>query len=100
MELDGSTIVAGAAPGVHQFPVKDPVGKVAGYWVLQNLAATVPLVVSYLYATQRRVPALQGNALLRNVRWLNHVRLVQPRCWVLPGDPLAGAEGVTVVADE
>ena len=100
LELDGSATEAGAAPGVHWFGLRDPSGKRVGYWVLQNLAATVPLVASYLYATQRRVPVLQGNALLENVRWLNHVRLVQPRFWVLPGDPLRGADGITVVADE
>ena len=100
LELDSSATEAGAAPGVHWFGLRDPSGKRVGYWVLQNLAATVPLVASYLYATQRRVPVLQGNALLENVRWLNHVRLVQPRFWVLPGDPLSAADGITQVADE
>jgi hypothetical protein len=100
LDLDSSATEAGAVPGVHHFGRRDPAGKLAGYWVLQNLAATVPLVASYLYAAQRRVPVLQGNALLENVRWLNHVRLVQPRFWVLPDDPLRSADGITVVADE
>jgi hypothetical protein len=67
--------------------------------VFQNATGTALLAAGYLYAAQHRVPALQGNVLLHNTEWLQHLRLVQPRLWALSDDPLAGASGITTVAD-
>ncbi len=68
--------------------------------MFQNIAGTPLLAAGYLYAAQRRVPSLHGSALIHNSQWLQHLRLIRPSLWVLPGDPLASAEGVTVVADD
>jgi hypothetical protein len=98
--LDGFATDAGAEPALRRFAPHDDAGKLYGLWALQNIANAAPLVAGYLYATQQRVPVLQANAMLdESSRWLNHLRLLEPRFWALPCDPLAGAARITLVPD-
>jgi hypothetical protein len=99
LDLDALATEAGAAPAISRHPPEGDAARLTGHWVFQNASGTPLLAAGYLYAAQRRVPALQGNTLIHNSQWLQHLRLVHPRLWVLPDDPLSGVIGVTVVAD-
>jgi len=88
------------APVIARYAPTSDFAKLLGHWTFQQACGTPLLVDGYLYAAQRRVPLLQGNVLLHNSGWLHHARLLQPRIWVLPDDPLCGVAGVTTVADE
>jgi hypothetical protein len=99
LALDAFATDTGAAPAIGRQAPDGAFAKLAGHWVFQNAAGTALLAAGYLYAAQRRVPALRGNVLLHNTEWLQHLRLVQPRLWALPDDPLAGTPGVTTIAD-
>ena len=99
LDLDAFALEEGAAPAIRRYPADGDSAKLIGHWVFQNATGSALLAAGYLYAAQRRVPVFQGNTLIHNTQWLQHLRLVRPRLWVLPDDPLAGAEGVTVVAD-
>ena len=99
LDLDAFALEEGAAPAIRRYPSQGDSAKLIGHWVFQNASGTALLAAGYLYAAQRRVPVLQGNTLIHNTQWLQHLRLVQPRLRVLPDDLLAGAEGVTTVDD-
>jgi hypothetical protein len=99
LALDAFATDAGAAPAIGRHDPDGAFAKLTGHWVFQNAAGTALLAAGYLYAAQYRVPGLHGNVLLHNTEWLQHLRLVQPRLWALPDDPLAGTSGVTTVAD-
>ena len=99
LPLDGFATAEGAAPAIARYAGDGSFAKLTEFWVFQNATGTALLVAGYLYAAERRVPALQGNVLIHNTQWLQHLRLVEPRLWVLPDDPLAGCLGVTVVPD-
>lgn len=67
---------------------------------LFRFALEVPLrLAGYLLIAERRVPMLVDNVLLRDAEWLQHGRLIEPRMFVLQGDPLAGEPGVEVISD-
>jgi hypothetical protein len=89
----------GAVPAIRRYPHESDFAKLTEFWVFQNATGTALLAAGYLYAAQWRVPLLAGNTLIHNSQWLQHARLVEPRLWVLPHDPLSGLPGVTIVAD-
>lgn len=89
----------GALPAVRRYSSDSDFAKLTEFWVFQNATGTPLLVAGCLYASQSRVPALAGNTLVHNSQWLQHVRLVEPRLWVLPDDPLSGLPGIATVAD-
>jgi hypothetical protein len=99
LALDAFATGAGAAPAIGRYELDGAFAKLTGHWVFQNATGTALLAAGYLYAAQQRVPGLQGNVLLHNTQWLQHLRLVQPRLWALPGDALVATAGVTAVAD-
>jgi hypothetical protein len=101
LDLDGFGGPSGGAAAIRRLtPAGGDPANLIGHWVFQNAAGTPPLLAGYLFAAQRRVPALEGNTLLHDSQWLQHLRLVEPRLTVLAEDPLAGLAGVTVVADQ
>jgi len=100
LPLDAFTTDDGAAPALTRYASDDAFAKLAGHWVFQNATGTALLAAGYLYAAHRRVPVLQGNVLIHNSQWLQHLRLLEPRLLVLPDDQLSGTPGVTTVADE
>lgn len=91
--------VEGATPAFRRYPSESDFSKLTEFWVFQNATGTALLAAGYLFAAQWRVPLLAGNTLIHNSQWLQHARLVEPRLWVLPHDPLSGLPGVTTVAD-
>lgn len=99
LDLDAFATDEGSAPAIRRHAPDSAFAKLAGHWVFQNACGTALLAAGYLYAAQRRVPALRGNVLLHNTEWLQHLRFKQPRLWVLPDDSLCGAPGVTTVAN-
>jgi hypothetical protein len=99
LTLDGFATAEGAAPVIGRYSPDSDFAKLTGHWVFQTTCGTALFAAGYLYAAQQRVPALQGNVLLHNTQWLQHLRFMEPRLWVLPDDPLGGSPGVTVIAD-
>lgn len=99
LHLADFATVEGATPAFRRHSTESDFAKLTEFWVFQNATGTALLTAGYLYAAQRRVPALAGNTLLHNSQWLQHARLVEPRLWVLPDDPLSGLPGVTTAAD-
>ena len=99
LALDDFTTTEGLAPVVARSAPDGERARLAEFWAFQNVCGAPLFAAGYLFAAQRRVPWLQGNVLLHNSEWLQHVRLLEPRLWVLPDDPLCGAEGVAVVPD-
>ena len=100
LPLDGFATAEGAAPAIARYAADSAFAKLTEFWVFQNATGTALLAAGYLYAAQRRVPVLQRNVLLHNTQWLQHLRLLEPRLWVLPDDPLREAPGVIVVPDQ
>jgi hypothetical protein len=100
LDLDAFALAEGAEPAIRRYTPHGDSAKLIGHWVFQNAAGSALLAAGYLYAAQRRVPTLQGNTLIHNSQWLQHLRLVQPRLTVLPDDPLSGVKGVATVADQ
>jgi len=100
LDLAALASAEGAASAISRHPQESPFAKLYGLWDFQNASGTATLAAGYLYAAHRRVPALQGNVLIHISQWLQHLRFVEPRLWVLPNDPLADTPGVTVVPDD
>lgn len=99
LDLADFATAEGALPAVCRYPPESDVAKLTEFWVFQNATGTPLLTAGYLYAAQGRVPMLAGKTLIHNSQWLQHIRLVEPRLWALPDDPLSGRLGVTTVAD-
>lgn len=61
-------------------------------------ALNLPLrLAGFLFAAERRVPRLAANVALIDRRWLNGLRLLEPRVVVLESDPEAGSPGFETV---
>jgi len=55
-----------ATPAFGRYSPESDVATLTEFWVFQNATGTALLAAGYLYAAQRRVPALAGNTLLHN----------------------------------
>lgn len=77
----------------------DPREVVGNY--LFRAVINYPLILAgYLFTSERRVPILGGNTLLHRTDYLDGLRLLETRAFVLPNDPLAGQPGIDVLPDE
>ncbi len=60
-----------------------------------------PLILAgYLFSSECRVPVLGSNTMLNRAEYLDGLRLLETRAFVLPNDPMAGQPGIEVVPDE
>src|SRR5690606_35591023 len=67
--------------------------RMQGNYLFRNLTYGPLILAGYLFAAERRVPALAGHVLTRDVEWTWTDRLVAPRGWLLPDDPIAAGQG-------
>lgn len=73
-------------------------GEIAGVFAF-GYSLNLPLrLAGFLFASERRVPRLAANVALLDRKWLNRLRLLEPRAVVLESDPEADAPGFETVA--
>lgn len=74
--------------------------EVVGNYLFRAVINYPLLLAGYLFASERRVPLLGSNTMVHRAEYLDGLRLLETRAFVLPDDPLADQPSIEIVPDK